>query len=280
MFETAIARPPSAGDPGLRDFAAAIRRLLETRAIGVLLLLALGGAWEASFRLELVKSETWPPLSAVLLEAWHGLMTMELLRPLASTLGRAGAGLAIGTSLGVGLALLSGFVPAVYRVVNPLVEVTRPVPAPAIIPPLILLLGVDDALKVVVVSLAVFYPMYVNTTGGVRDVSEVLLNTARTFRTGSMRLLIKVVFPASLPAIFSGLRIAVGFSLIVSVIAEMVAGSSGIGYFIIESQYSMRAATMYAAIVYLALAGYALNQFIAYVERKSMPWWACVKQKE
>lgn len=249
-------------------------KLGQSRASGFFLLVLLGAAWEASFRFEVIRSETWPPLSAVVLEAWRGLVSMELLRPLLSTLGRAAAGFLIGCFFGVSLGLLSGFVPAIHRVINPLVEVLRPVPAPAIIPPLILLLGVDNALKIFVVALAVFFPIYVNTTSGVRDVSPVLVDTAHTFRTRRWKLLLQVILPASLPAIFSGIRVAAGFALIVSVIAEMVAGSAGIGYFIIESQYSMRPAKMYAAIIYLALAGYALNRFISFVERTSIPWWA------
>lgn len=251
-----------------------MKRILDTRLSGLLLLCVLGLLWEASFHYRWVQSDTWPALSAVLAEAVRGFISGELLQPLLSTLSRMAMGLGIGTALGVCLGLLAGLQPTVHRWINPLVESLRPIPAPAIVPPLVLLLGVDNALKVTVVSLAVFFPTFVNTVGGARDVTSTLLNTARTFRTSRLHLLTKVMFPATLPAIFSGLRIGVGLSLIVAVIAEMIAGSEGIGYYIVESQYSMRAATMYAAVLYLAIVGYSINRLVGLLERVVMPWWA------
>jgi ABC-type nitrate/sulfonate/bicarbonate transport system permease component len=120
----------------------------------------------------------------------------------------------------------------------PLIEIVRPMPTPAVIPPLILFLGVDDALKIFIVALASFFPIFTNTFVGVASIDDTLIQTARTSRTLSARMLYDVILPATLPAIAAGLRTATSLCLVVAVLSEMIAGSSGIGYYLIEMQYA------------------------------------------
>jgi ABC-type proline/glycine betaine transport system permease subunit len=132
--------------------------------------------------------------------------------------------------------------------IKPLIEVLRRIPAPAIVPPLILFLGVDGSLKIAVVAMACFFPVFINTLAGVEGIDDVLLQTARTLRTGRVRTLTRVVLPAPLPMIAAGLQIAIGIGLVVTVISDMIAGSSGLGYYIVQMQYAMKPEAMYAAI--------------------------------
>lgn len=115
--------------------------------------------------------------------------------------------------------------------------------------------------------------MLVNTIAGVRAVDPTALDVARTFQAGQLRTLVNVVLPASLPYILAGLRTSLALALIVSVVAEMVAGSEGIGYYIMTMQYAMRSSDMYAAIFLLAALGYSLNLILLAVERRSLHWW-------
>ena len=154
----------------------------------------------------------------------------------------------------------------------PLIEIVRPMPTPAVIPPLILLLGVDDALKIFIIALASFFPIFSNTFAGVAAIDDTLIQTARTFRTSTIRLLTRVLIPATLPAIAAGLRTAISLCLVVAVLSEMIAGSSGIGYYLVETQYAMRPDLMYAAVLYLAAAGYALNRIFLALETRMIPW--------
>ena len=124
----------------------------------------------------------------------------------------------------------------------------RRIPAPAIVPPLILFLGVDDSMKIAVVAMACFFPVFINTLAGVEGIDDVLLQTARTLRTGRVRTLTRVVLPAPLPMIAAGLQIAIGIGLVVTVISDMIAGSSGLGNYIVQMQYAMKPEAMYAAI--------------------------------
>jgi ABC-type nitrate/sulfonate/bicarbonate transport system permease component len=100
----------------------------------------------------------------------------------------------------------------------------------------------------------------------------VLIDTARTFHVDALRVILFVIFPAALPAIMAGLRVAIGLALVVTIVAEMTAGSSGFGYYIVQMQFAMRPQAMYAAIIILALTGYALNGISLRIERSVLHW--------
>ena len=131
----------------------------------------------------------------------------------------------------------------------------------------------DDALKIFIVAFSAFFPVLVNTVGGVRAVDPVAIDVARTLHVGRLRTVCLVVLPASLPYILAGMRISLALALIVTVVAEMIAGSAGIGYYLMTMQYAMRASDMYAAIVLLAMLGYALNRGFLVIEHRLLHWY-------
>ncbi len=245
----------------------------RTRATGFLLVAGLLVLWELSARLGWVSSRNWPPFSAILVETWRGLLSGELSALLAASLARMVVGYVIGSGCAIALGLCVATTPVLDRLLKPLVEALRPLPIPAIIPPLILFLGLGDALKIFTVAIATFFPVLVNTIGGVRSVDEVLLRTAQTFGVGRLRILTSVILPAALPSILSGLRVSLALALIVTVVAEMIAGSSGIGYYIILTQYALRPEAMYSAVLCLAVIGYAMNRGFLALERRLLPWY-------
>lgn len=250
-----------------------LSRLLQTRFTGVLLVLALLALWQVS-ALYWTDSSNWPPLSTVFTSLVAGFASKELPVVFGSSLYRMLIGYAAGSACAIVIGLAMASVRPVRAALEPMVELLRPIPVPAIVPLLILLLGVDDAMKIFIVAFSVFFPVLVNTMAGVRAVEPVALDVARTLRVGRLRTVLQVVFPASLPYILAGMRISLALALIVTVVAEMVAGSDGIGYYITTMQYAMRAADMYAAIVLLALTGYVLNRGFIQIEHKLLHWYA------
>lgn len=244
----------------------------DKRWLGAALIVALLLLWEASARFGWMTSDYWPPFSLVLRAAFYGLADHDMSNAFLSTISRSALGYAAGSGLGIILGILLGMNRWVRYALLPIIEILRPVPAPAIIPPLILFLGVDDALKIFIVALACFFPVFTNAFAGVQSIDDTLLQTARTFRVSWLSTLMKVVFPASLPTLAAGLRAAVSTALIVGVIVEMIAGASGIGYFIVQMQYAMRPDIMYASVIYLAAIGYMLNRAFLMLERKAIPW--------
>lgn len=248
------------------------REWLGGRASGVLLIVALLSLWELSSRLGWVVSAYWPPVSQILAAALTQLTGGEILLSLAATMRRAAIGYVAASVAGIVL----GIVLARSRLLRcgllPLIEIVRPMPTPAIIPPLILFLGVDDALKIFIVALASFFPIFTTTYAGVAAIDDTLIQTARTFRTSWARTLYAVVLPAVVPAIAAGLRTATSLCIVVAVLSEMIAGSSGIGYYLVETQYAMRPDLMYAAVLYLALTGYVVNRIFVAIEMRAIPW--------
>lgn len=242
------------------------------RVWGFGLVLALLALWELSAR-AWVSSPNWPPISQVLLAGRTALASGELPAVFLSSLSRMLAGFAAGALLGVLVGLLMGRFRLVHAALDTLVELLRPIPIPAIVPPLILLLGIDTAMKVFVVAFASFFPVLVNTVAGVRAVDRTALDVARTFQVGPLRALVQVVLPASMPYIMVGLRTSLALALIVTVVAEMIAGSEGIGYYIMMMQFAMRAGEMYAAILMLAAVGYLLNLAMVRTERRVLHWY-------
>jgi ABC-type nitrate/sulfonate/bicarbonate transport system permease component len=263
--------------PGELTAKAPVRRKLfgelgRTRLSGAILIALLLLLWEMSAARGWIVSDNWPRFSAVLVAAYRGLLSGELAEILGATLYRMLAGYAVGCILGVLFGLLLGSNRILDWTIRPLIEIQRTLPSPAIIPPLILFLGVDDTLKIFIIMLAVFPPVFVNTYGGVRGLDETLLLTARTFGLSRFDTLRKIVLPATLPAMTAGMRIALSLALIMAVIGEMISGASGVGNYLMSMQYAMRADSMYAAVICLAAAGYLLNRIFLVLERAVLHW--------
>lgn len=270
------APPPAHADPQrgypppLRTGAALSRRLSSASGIGLILLLCV--AWELSVRLNLVVSPNWPALSEVM------VAFVELFRDgtFASIFGSSARRLFIGYGAaaiaGVTLGLVMGYFRWVFRLFDPIVEILRPIPSPAYIPVAILFLGIGDSMKIFMVAFSAFFPILLNTITGVRSVDPILRDTARTFGVSTRGVVRKVILPASIVYIFTGLRISLAIALILTVIAEQVAGNSGVGFYLLNAQRSFLIPEMYATVVALGAFGFGLNKLFLVVEHRALPW--------
>lgn len=248
------------------------RRWLELEMSGVLLLVGLLLIWEWLSRTGLVYTVYMPPVSQILLTLADLVVSGELPSALAVSLARGAAGYGLAVLLAVPLGVVIGYYRRVFHLLEPLIEILRPMPPPAIIPMAILFLGIGNEMKVFMIAFACFFPILVNTAHGVHSVEPVLLATARTFDLSDGQTLRAVVVPAAAPAIAAGLRISLAIALILVVIAEMVAGNNGIGFLILDAQRAFRVSEMYAGIFALALVGYALNRLFVWAESRLLGW--------
>ena len=246
------------------------------RGLGAAVILGLLALLEAAVRLGHVNAKLVPPPTAIAQRTWEILASGSFLQPLAQTLYLLFAAYFIASALAVALGLAMGRSQAVHNLFEPVVEALRPLPKVALLPPLIMLLGLGDAMKLAIVGLAVFFPVLINTIQGVRGVDPVLVNTARTFGHSRLSILRKVVLPAALPLILAGMRVSLALGLILVTTAEMIAGTGGLGYLIIDMQRSFRVHNMYAWLVILAVLGYALNALFVKLEHRATHW-AAVK---
>jgi len=227
---------------------------------------------EVAVRMGMVNAVLIPPPTLVIQHAAKILGSGAFAAPLGQTLYLLAVGYAIGCVLAITLGLAMGRVPIIDGLLEPLVEIFRPLPKPALLPPLILFLGLGDAMKLVVISLGVFFPVLVNTIQGVRGTDPVLLDVARTFQHSGKALIWKVVLPAAMPLILTGMRISLGIGLVLVVVAEMMAGTGGIGYLIVDMQRSFRIPDMYAWSLILAVLGLGLNEIFEWIEHRLIHW--------
>lgn len=249
-----------------------IRGLRTSSASGVALILMLCLVWELSVRLEVVDSPNWPALSEVLQSFVELLADGTLASVFGSSARRLLIGYVLAAVAGVGLGLVMGYFRWAHKLFDPIVEVLRPIPSPAYIPVAILFLGIGDSMKIFMVAFSAFFPILLNTITGVRSVDPILLDTARTFGVGTRGIVRKIVLPASLVYIFTGLRISLAIALILTVISEQVAGNSGIGFYLLNAQRSFLVPEMYATVVALAIFGFTLNRLFLVIERRALPW--------
>jgi ABC-type nitrate/sulfonate/bicarbonate transport system permease component len=248
------------------------RSLFGGPRLGLWFIIALLTLWELSARTGLVASTNWPPVSAILIAACRDLGEGELARALGGTLYRMVAGFTLGAVTAVVLGIWLSISQFARRTLEPTIELLRPLPIPAIIPPLILFLGLDDAMKIAVVAFTVFFPVFVNTLHGALAIEPTYRAVAATFGTSTLDTLGSVLVPATLPYVFAGLRISLALAFVSVVAAEMVAGDSGIGYYIISMQYAGRGADMFAALFLVGLSGYLINRAFVAFERRTLFW--------
>lgn len=253
------------------------RRWWAEHLVGAATLTSLIALLELTVRAGAVNAAIVPPPSVIAGKLAGILSAGTFLEPLGQTLRLLAIAYVIGCLAGIGLGLLMGRFAWVHDLFEPLIEVLRPLPKPALLPPLILFLGLGDAMKLTVVAMGVFFPILINTVQGVRGTEPVLLDAARTFGHGRAAQLFKVVLPSALPLVFSGMRVSLGLGLVLVVIAEMLAGTGGVGFLIIDMQRSFRIADMYAWIVILAAIGFCLNLLFLRVERRAIHWSAAAK---
>jgi ABC-type nitrate/sulfonate/bicarbonate transport system permease component len=250
----------------------ATRELAAERLLGAVTVLALLALVEALSRAGTLNPALVPPPSVVAVKLWDIIRGGSFLKPLGETLYLLFVAYFAASALAIGVGLLMGRYQAVYELLNPLVELMRPLPKPALLPPLILFLGLGDSMKLTVVGLGVFFPVLINTVQGVRGTERILIDVARTFGHSQTALLLKVILPAAMPLIMSGMRVSLGLGLILVVIAEMLAGTGGVGYLIIDMQRTFRVPQMYAWVGILAVLGFTLNLAFVYVEKRAIPW--------
>jgi NitT/TauT family transport system permease protein len=197
-----------------------------------------------------------------------------LWRYIGDSLRRVSLGYGAAVVLGVPAGLTLGWYPAANQVVNPVLQILRPISPIAWIPVSIILFGVGDATAVFLIFLCAFFPIIVACVDGVSNVPSVFRRAGRNFGLTPVRLLWKVVFPAALPQIIIGLRIALGIAWLVVVAAEMIAVDSGLGYLVIDARNSgKRYDLVVAAMLLIGVIGLLLDFFFRRMKNfKSVRW--------
>jgi len=256
---------PSSINVDLRALATTIFRRLV--AIVALLLL-----WEAAPRLGLVDNVFLPPFSTVAQAWWTLLLDGTLFDNFRASLVRSLSGFGLAVTIGVTLGLLIGWYTRFAQLLNPVIELFRNTAALALLPVFILILGIGQTSKIAIVLYACLWPILLSTITGVRNVDPLLIKSARSLGLSPARLFQKVILPAAVPTIFTGIRLAGASSILVLIAAEMVGATAGLGFYITYTQNNFQIPQMYAGIVTISLLGFTFNYALVRLERRFSGW--------
>jgi sulfonate transport system permease protein len=233
---------------------------------------AIAVGWEAAARAGVLPPEKLPAPSEVARAGWRlavdGTLTVHLL----DSLTRAAIGLAIGGVLAVALGATAALLRLGDDTIDPPVQMARMLPHLGLVPLLIIWVGIGEPLKISLVALGSFFPLYFNTYAGIRDIDQRLVEAAKTCGLGPWQRLRHVVLPGALPSLFLGLRLAIGASWLSLVVGEQVNAQTGIGFLMMEArEFSQTDVVVFGLLVY-ALLGLLSDVLIRIAERRTLAW--------
>ncbi|MEK8026833.1 MAG: transporter permease [Pseudomonadota bacterium] len=231
-----------------------------------LLILAL---WELASLRGWLSSRVLPEPLAVARAAWALAVSGELAQHVAVSAQRAAAGFAIGGSLGLALGLLTGTFRHAETLLDSTLQMIRNIPALALIPLVILWFGIDETAKLFLVSLGVFFPIYLNTFHGIRAVDRGLIEMARSYGLSGWALYRQVILPGALPSILVGVRFSLGLMWVLLIVAETISAQAGIGYLTMNAREFLQTDVVLVGILLYALLGKLADVSAKGLER----WW-------
>ncbi|AIQ26105.1 ABC transporter permease [Paenibacillus sp. FSL E2-8871] len=228
--------------------------------------------WQLAGSTGLISAQFLPtPLSIA--RAFTGLLvTGELTHHLGVSMGRAGVGFLIGGVLGLLFGVLTGLFRSVEYVLDPSVQVLRLVPHLAIAPLIILWFGFGEMSKVVIILTGSFFPLYINTFMGIRNVDNKLFEVSRVLGFSPYQRLRRLILPAALPGILLGLRLSLAVAWIGLVVAELIGSQSGIGFLINEAKQNSNTEVVFVGIIIFAIVGKLIDSLFRIIERKCLFW--------
>jgi ABC-type nitrate/sulfonate/bicarbonate transport system permease component len=253
--------------PRAKSLAALRAALLYSYPLLLVLL-----AWEAAVCLELVRPLFLPGVGTVLSQFWTLLLSGEIVGPLFASLLRAFAGLVLAVVVGVVVALTMARSKWMRWALDPLISFAFPAPKIAFVPIFILWFGIGHTSKILLVAFTCVLPMLVATYHGATGVSQQTIWSAKAMGTSESKLLTRIIFPASLPYIFGGVRVTVPVALITAFTAEMIAGGGGLGGALMYAQRFFQTPTVFVYIVVMLITGFVFDHFMLRLRSRWIPW--------
>lgn len=243
-------------------------RFIVRHAPFIVLSIGLILAWEVAARLS--GSVNFPPASAVMqrLVDNRAIIALELVH----TLRRCAWAFLLALLIGLPLGIALGRIRWLGRYLEPLVDMLRPLPPPAIAPVVMLFAGTGDGAKVFVIAYAAIFPILIHAIDGVRGLHPMYGVVSRAVGLSMRERMMLVDLPAALPVMMTGIRLAVSTALLVSVVAEMLLSTDGIGIYLFRSQEHFRIADGLAGVTVLALVGWCVNAVFLWLDQRFLAW--------
>lgn len=228
--------------------------------------------WEALARIGYLQPNVLPAPSAIVAAAIRLTASGQLPESIAVSTLRALSGFVVGGGIGLALGLANGLSRLSEKLTDTSLQMVRNVPHLALIPLVILWFGIDEGAKLFLVALGVFFPMYINTLHGIRNVDPQLIEMGRIYGMKQGDLFWRVILPGALPSIFVGLRYALGIMWLTLIVAETIAAESGIGHMAMQAREFLLVDVVMLSIIIYALLGKAADSIARLLERLSLQW--------
>jgi ABC-type nitrate/sulfonate/bicarbonate transport system permease component len=229
-------------------------------------------AWEICAQAGWISRLFFPPPSSILGTLARMIVTGKLWVDLSYTLARLTLGLILGSGLGVLLGWWMGWSRAANTLLGPAVAAIHPLPKLALLPLVLIVFGIGESSKIVLIALTAFFPMLINSMAGVLQIDELTWQVARHYHAHGWLLLRRVILPGSLPMVVPGAQLALNTALMVTVAVELISAQQGLGAVIWLAWQTLRTAEMYAILIVIAGLGLISNYALAIVVRRLMPW--------
>lgn len=242
------------------------------RLVGLASPLLLLAFWEFAVHIEWFDARFFPAPSLIAIKGWKLAASGELWAHVWTSLQRLFWGFLVGGIPALLLGIAMGLYRPIRAAINPLITASYPIPKSAILPLILLIFGLGEASKIVMVALGVFYPVIINTISGVLQIPKIYLDVGRNFSADRWHVFRTIAFPGALPSIVAGVKLGVGMGLILIVIAEMIGAESGLGYMIWNSWQILAVENMYVGLVVIALLGFVFTLMLDELEHWIIPW--------
>ena len=267
-----LALPPSRSVAQLRRVLAGVPRPRASRLTRFVSPLVLVLLWQVASTLGLISPRTLAAPSTVIAAGWDLILSGELPRHLLVSLGRVAAGLAIGLTTGMLLAIVSGLSRLGEEVVDAPMQMLRTLPFLALVPLFILWFGIGETPKIALVALGTTFPVYLTLFAGIRGVDPKLVEAGTVFGLDRRGIVRHIILPGALPSGLVGLRYSLGTAWLSLVIAEQINATAGIGFLINDARDFLRTDIIVVGLVVYALLGLGADAVVRSVERRALAW--------
>jgi len=238
----------------------------------VLFVAAALGLWEVLARTGTISRTFFPPPSSIVTVLASTLLDGEMVTHARITIVRVLVGFGLGAVPGLVVGLAMGASSRLRAQLDPLVAAAHPIPKIAVLPLILVIFGIGEASKVVLAAVGAFFPMAINTMAGVRQISPIHFEVARSYGAGKLRLFTRVVLPGSLPFAMAGARLSLNVALMLTIAGELVAAQRGLGQMLWFAWQRFQIVEVYAGLVVISMIGIGLNVMLARFSIWAMPW--------
>ena len=259
---------PSTKKPDKRRLS----RKAKDRLISVMSPLVLLALWEITAQVGLLDTRFFPAPTSIASRFVELAQSGELLINTLISLQRLFFGFLLGGIPALVLGLVMGLYRPIRAAVDPLIAATYPIPKSAVLPLILLIFGLGEPSKIVMVAIGVFFPVVINTTAGVLEIDRIYHDVSKNFGASRWQVFRTVALPGSLPLIMTGIKLGVGLGLILIAIAEMVGAKSGLGYMIWNAWQIFSVETMYVGILVISVLGVLFTVVMNELEQVIIPW--------